>query len=271
MEFTRLSKFAWLLLPWTLTGQGETAGKTVSPEADQAVTGRILQPIGSALPGQGQGTALAKPDAARGGAGGAVTKTAPAAQESIPDKMDQPVATPVIKSLNQALLEAMRRAKELGYAGRYRLLEPVVRQAYDFHAISRYVLGPYWKRLTPEQKALFIEKMTRYGIATYAAQFDDYGGERFEILEEKPFRGRFRVVKTVLRVPNDEDVQFVFVLRRTKDGWKIIDVRYDGISDLALKRGQFTEILEKDGFEALLAKLEEKIADYATESEAKTS
>ncbi len=179
-------------------------------------------------------------------------------------------ATPVIEKLNQALLDAMKRADELGYRGRYRLLEPVVQEAFDFRAISRYVLGSHWKRLSPEQQERFVEKMTRYGIATYAAQFDDYGGERFEILSEKPFRGRFRVVKAKLRSPEEEDVEFVYILRRTGDGWKIVDVRYDGISDLALKRGQFSEILEKEGFEALLSKLDRKIADYAKEDETGT-
>ncbi len=223
-------KLAWSLLPWALAASG--------------------------------GTVLAEP---------VETGRKPPFEASVPvESPAESEATPVIEKLNQALLAAMKRADELGYQGRYRLLEPVVREAFDFRAISRYVLGSYWKRLSPAQQERFVEKMTRYGIATYAAQFDDYGGERFTILSEEPFRGRFRVVKAKLRSPKDEDVEFVYILRRTRDGWKIIDVRYDGISDLALKRGQFSEILEKEGFEALLSKLDRKIADYAEESGAAT-
>ncbi len=223
-------KLAWSLLPWALMASG--------------------------------GTVLAEP---------VETGRKPAVEVSAKSESPaQSEATPIIEKLNRTLLEAMKRAGELGYQGRYRLLEPVVREAFDFRAISRYVLGSHWKRLSPEQQELFVEKMTRYGIATYAAQFDDYGGERFEILSEKPFRERFRVVKSKLRSPKEEDVEFVYILRRTGDGWKIVDVRYDGISDLALKRGQFSEILEKEGFEALLSKLDEKIADYAKEDEAGT-
>ncbi len=172
-------------------------------------------------------------------------------------------ASSVVEKLNKAVLEVMRRADELGYKGRFRLLSPVIREVYDFRSISRHVLADYWKQLDKEQKQQFILKMTEYGISEYAGQFDGYEGEKFVILSEEPFRKRYRVVKARLEVPKGDDVAFVYILRQTKEGWKIVDVRYDGVSDLALKRGQFAEILEKGGFERLIAKLDEKIADYA--------
>ncbi len=172
-------------------------------------------------------------------------------------------ASAVVGKLNAAVLKAMRHADDLGFKGRFELLAPVIREVYDFKAISRHVLGEYWKKLSEEQKQQFIQKMTEYGISEYAGQFDDYDGEKFSILSEEPFRKRYRVVKARLVVPKGEDVEFVYILRQTREGWKIIDVRYDGVSDLALKRGQFAEILESGGFEKLIAKLDEKIANYA--------
>lgn len=169
----------------------------------------------------------------------------------------------VVAKLNQTLLEVMRRGKELGYTGRYRMLEPVIKEVYDFEAISRYVLGSHWKQLSEEEKKAFIQKMTEFGIAAYAAEFSDYAGEQFKILSEEPFRTRMRVVKAVLEVPQEPSVQFVYVLKPAAEGWKIIDVRYDGVSDLALKRAQFSNILAKEGFARLLAKLDERIANYA--------
>ncbi|MFN3918929.1 MAG: ABC transporter substrate-binding protein [Methylohalobius sp.] len=172
-------------------------------------------------------------------------------------------ATAVIAKLNRTLLEVMQQAKELGYPGRYRRLEPVVKEVYDFVSISRYVLGPHWKQLSPEEKKAFVQKMTEYGIAAYAAEFSDYSGEQFKILSEEPFRERLKVVKAVLEVPKEPSVQFVYILKPADGSWKIIDVRYDGVSDLALKRAQFSGILAKEGFKSLLAKLDEKIANYA--------
>ncbi|MBL8528930.1 MAG: ABC transporter substrate-binding protein, partial [Burkholderiales bacterium] len=44
---------------------------------------------------------------------------------------------------------------------------------------------------------------------------------------------------------------------------RIVNIVADGISDLALKRAQYTSIMEREGFDSLLAKLSQKIADYA--------
>lgn len=172
-------------------------------------------------------------------------------------------AKAVVAKLNQTLLEVMRRARELGYSGRYRLLQPVVTEVYDFVSISRYVLGSHWKQLSSEDKKIFVQKMIEFGVAAYAAEFNDYSGEQFKILSEEPFRNKLRVVKAVLESPKEPSVQFVYILKPAPGGWKIIDVRYDGVSDLALKRAQFSDILVKEGFARLLAKLDERIANYA--------
>ena len=50
---------------------------------------------------------------------------------------------------------------------------------------------------------------------------------------------------------------------------QIINIIHDGISDLALKRAQYTSIIDRDGFPALLAKLVEKIAMYEEKTNGK--
>jgi phospholipid transport system substrate-binding protein len=49
-------------------------------------------------------------------------------------------------------------------------------------------------------------------------------------------------------------------LRETKDGWRIINIMANGVSDLALKRVEYRSILERDGFPALIDMLKKKIA-----------
>ena len=50
----------------------------------------------------------------------------------------------VIEGLNAALLESMRNADRLGYAGRYQALEPVLRQSFDFPFMARLSIGRAW-------------------------------------------------------------------------------------------------------------------------------
>ena len=43
------------------------------------------------------------------------------------------------------------------------------------------------------------------------------------------------------------------------DGWRIINILADGVSDLALKRVEYRAILQRDGFPKLIDMLKKKI------------
>jgi hypothetical protein len=53
----------------------------------------------------------------------------------------QTEATEGIKVLNAGLLDAMKRADELGYAGRYKLLEPIIKDTFDFPFMGSKSIG----------------------------------------------------------------------------------------------------------------------------------
>jgi phospholipid transport system substrate-binding protein len=45
-----------------------------------------------------------------------------------------------------------------------------------------------------------------------------------------------------------------------KDGkWYIISVIADGVNDLALKRAEYASVIKKNGFDALISKINDKI------------
>ncbi|MEJ2232451.1 MAG: ABC transporter substrate-binding protein [Syntrophobacterales bacterium] len=172
-------------------------------------------------------------------------------------------AATVVEGLHAELLFVMKQAKKLGYAGRYQRLAPTVSASYDFPYISKVVVGRYWRSFTAEQKSRFIEVFGNLSIATYANRFDGYSGEGFKtIAAEKLKRGQ-RLVKTVLIKANGEEIELDYVLHRNKDQWRIINVIAEGVSDLSLKRADYTAYIKKNGFDALLKKLHEKIQNYA--------
>jgi phospholipid transport system substrate-binding protein len=68
------------------------------------------------------------------------------------------------------------------------------------------------------------------------------------------------LVRTRIIKGKDEVARLDYVLRETKDGWRIINIIANGVSDLALKRVEYRSILERDGFPALIDMLKKKIA-----------
>jgi len=172
-------------------------------------------------------------------------------------------ATLVIEKLQTALLAVMQDGQKLGYKGRYDQLEPVVRATFDMPFVSKTVLGKHWETLNDEQRSRFVEAFTQLSIATYAANFKSYSGERFKVISEKEVTGGRIQVQTQLIKSDGGKVELDYLLHRADGEWRVINVIAEGVSDLALKRADYSAFLKSKGFEALLKKLNEKINQYS--------
>jgi phospholipid transport system substrate-binding protein len=168
-----------------------------------------------------------------------------------------------VEKLNAALIEVMRDAKRLGYPGRYKKLEPVVKEVFQFETIAQTALGRHWSKLEPSEQQAFMAKLTDLSIATYASQFNAYDGQTFRYDDTEDTKPDRAIVRYTMVVPTGQPVKFDYIVNRDGTKWQIANIVVDGISDLALKKAQYTSIMEREGFDSLLAKLSQKIADYA--------
>ena len=173
----------------------------------------------------------------------------------------------VVESLHDALLTCMKNADALGFQGRFEHIAANLDQTFDLPFMARLALGTAWKDLTPVQRADFVALSRRFSAASYAHNFDGYGGERFETLgAESAARGTV-VVQTELVQPKEKPVRFDYRLRKSRDGWRIIDVHLDGmISELTIRRSEYRSLIQRKGFPGLVETLEEKIRDYSSGS-----
>ena len=168
-----------------------------------------------------------------------------------------------VERLNSTLIEVMKGGQKLGYAGRYKKLDPVVKETFEFEAVSIIALGTHWKKLEQPQKLAFMAKLTDLSVATYAAQFKEYGGESFQFDSSQDVKGGKLLLRYNLVAPNEKPIKFEYFVGQFNGQWHIINIVVDGISDLALKKAQYTSVIDREGFDALLAKLTQKINDYA--------
>ena len=165
-----------------------------------------------------------------------------------------------INNLHEALLKGMRGGDKLGFQGRFKLLAPVIDRSHDLDFIARTILGKLLTNLNREQQHIFIEHFRKLSISTYAGWFKSYEGERFEFLEKKTMPRNHVLVRSQLIQSNGDTVSFDYILRQEKEGWRILNVLADGVSDLALKRVEYRSILSKKGFPVLIDMLKKKIA-----------
>lgn len=165
----------------------------------------------------------------------------------------------VIRDLQTALIQAMREGDSMNYQERVDFLAPIINQSHDFDLIIRTVLGGNWNQLDSDQQRLISDTFRQLSIATYAGQFKEYGGEQFEIVQQRDLPREQMLIRSQLTKADKSTVDFDYVLQQGNDGWQIVNILVDGVSDLALKRSEYRNILQRDGFQALIELLKEKI------------
>jgi phospholipid transport system substrate-binding protein len=174
-------------------------------------------------------------------------------------------ASDLIATLNTVFIDVMKNAKALGYEGRYQKLEPALTEAYDFAEMTRVTTGRHWRSLTDDQKQQLVVAFHDLSVATYAARFDGFGGERFEIIGEEPAPADNVRVNNQIVQGSGEPIRIDYLLRQNDGKWRIIDVYLkSSVSELAVRRAEFTDTLAKSGYDGLMADLTAQVAKLST-------
>jgi phospholipid transport system substrate-binding protein len=170
-------------------------------------------------------------------------------------------AVPQIKRLNDTLLGTMQSASSLGYEGRYKKLEPVIKSTFDLAFMTQYSAGRHWRQLTDAQKKALTDAFTRLTVATYANRFNGYSGEKFTVTSEDTPREGNKLVRSELTKSDGEVIKLNYLMRQTKEGWRVIDIFLKGtISELATKRSEYSSALDNQGFDGLMSIFQQKIS-----------
>jgi phospholipid transport system substrate-binding protein len=171
----------------------------------------------------------------------------------------------VIKSFYDTLLDVMKNGPKLGFSGRYSELKPAIEQAFNLPLMSRLSVGPQWQGLSPDIQRKITDAFGRLTISTYANRFEDYSGEKLEVLPDTAPASAGTIVQTKLIKSDGDPVMLNYLMRETDGRWQIVDVFLSGtISELATRRSEFTSVLRRDGPQGLLDLLDKRIAEQKT-------
>ncbi len=170
----------------------------------------------------------------------------------------------LVRQLNAVLLEVMQNSGSLGYSGRLTKLTPVLESSFNYPLMARVAVSKYWRSLDSRQKQRLTSGFAKLSSATFAARFDNYNGERFRIVDESPKPRNTVLVTNHLVKASGDVVGLNYLLRKSKDRWRIVDVYLDSkYSELAIKRSEFTSVIANKGFEALISEIDLRVSEIA--------
>jgi phospholipid transport system substrate-binding protein len=183
---------------------------------------------------------------------------------ALPISASRAAGSPVdtIKAFYDTLLSVMQQAKTLGLNGRYQKLDPAIHRAFNLALMTRLSVGPDWQKLSPEEQKSLVAAFTDLSVSTYAARFDGFSGEHFEVDPNPAQSSGGVIVKSKLVKSSGEPVQLNYLVREGDAGWQILDVFLEGtISELATRRSEFSSVLRRDGAQALVQLIQRRAAD----------
>jgi phospholipid transport system substrate-binding protein len=139
----------------------------------------------------------------------------------------------------------------------------VIAERFDFRAMSQRTLATNWKKASKEEQQHFIGLFAELIQNTYIGRVEAYTNETVKYSAEKITDDRAVVDTLILTSSAEIPVSYKLYL---KDGrWLVYDVNIEGVSLISNYRTSYQEIVMKEGFSGLLAKMEEKVRELANQ------
>jgi phospholipid transport system substrate-binding protein len=162
-----------------------------------------------------------------------------------------------IEAYYQELMPTIQQAGRLSVRERDKRFAPAITAAFDLATMTRLAVGPPWASFSAAQQAAVRDAFSRFVVADYASQINNYSGQSFVVDPQTSpaSRGSGEIVKTRLQQPGGKTVNINYLVR----GGRVIDVYLNGtISDLAMRRDEFASIIASGGADGLIRQLQDR-------------
>jgi phospholipid transport system substrate-binding protein len=175
------------------------------------------------------------------------------AQEVAPDVLLKTVTSEVISLIKQDKATRSGNPAQLD-----KLVHSQILPLFDFGRMTELATGQNWRVATLEQQKALTAEFRTLLVRTYSMALQSYRGEMIEF-KTPAARGDAEVtVKSILKQVGSDQVSMDYDMERTAQGWKVYEIRIDGVNLIANYRGTFAAKVRDGGVEGLIKALADK-------------
>ena len=120
-------------------------------------------------------------------------------------------------------------------------------EAFDLPAITRFVLGRYWRTASEEERSEFSSLFEKYLVQAYANRFRDLGDKKLTVLRSEELTGGQTFVISEIEAEGSSPVKVNWRIRRADPEFKITDVLVEGVSMSVTQRDEFASVIAQNG------------------------
>lgn len=177
-----------------------------------------------------------------------------AAQAMTPDAL--------ARSVTDEVLAIVRADKEIQAGNQKKMIELVeekVAPHFSFTRMTQLAMGRNWRQADPEQQKRLAAEFRTLLIRTYTSAFAQYRNQSVEYRPPRMQPGDTDVVvQSVIRQPYGQPITVDYAMEKTADGWKVYNVKIEGVSLIENYRNTFNTEIQKNGVDGLIRALSEK-------------
>lgn len=171
----------------------------------------------------------------------------------------------VINQLHKGLITCMKMGNTLEYKKRYEFMESIIKKNFAISYMAKKTLGLHWGNLSRQKQKELLEAYLSWSVASYAGNFSSYIGEVFDGVEVVLFhKNEMAVIKSQLVKSTGEKIEFNYRLKKLEIGWQVVDIMVYGVSQIAIIRLKFDNIIEQQGLTGLIDYLKKNINEFET-------
>ena len=140
------------------------------------------------------------------------------------------------------------------------LIEAKIVPHFNFTRMTRIAMARNWRSATPEQQKQLAAEFKTLLVRTYSTALVNYREQQIEYkpLRAKPDDSEVTVKSDVKPVGSTQPVTIDYELEKTDNGWKIYDVKVDGVSLVTTYRDTFASEVREHGIDGLIKSLAAK-------------
>ncbi|MBM3357574.1 MAG: ABC transporter substrate-binding protein [Betaproteobacteria bacterium] len=166
------------------------------------------------------------------------------------------------KSVTDEVLALIRADKELQAGNPKRiaeLIETKIAPHFSFTLMTQLAMGRNWNQANAQQKKALTAEFRALLVRTYTTAFTQYSNQTIEYRALKLAPADTDViVRSQIRQPGGPPVSVDYRMDKSDTGWKVYDVRIEGISLVENYRNTFNSEVQKGGIDGLIKSLAEK-------------
>jgi len=140
-------------------------------------------------------------------------------------------------------------------------MRKVIDGKFNYTEMGRRSLAKNWNGLSVEDRKEFIGLFSRLLENSYASKIESYRDEKI-IYRDEIVKGNYAMVKTRIERADDK-IDVDYKLKKSDGEWLIYDFVIENVSMIRNYRSQFSKIIKRESYEALIDKLTTKLAELS--------